>query len=333
MKRLKLAFLLTYIAFAGIAQDVQFSQFYAAPLYLGPSFAGASGGGRISSIYRNQWWKVPGSYNTYALSADYYFSNYKSGIGLLMLRDEEGDNGIINKTNIQLLYSYNFDISRDWKIRPGLSAYYYIKSIDLHDLRTGDMILTGGSTSIESGIQGSLQPIYHFDFNTSVLAYSERYWVGFTLDHMMSLSPVLAKKIDEYLPLRYSVYGGAKFPIIGRTRKVYEESVTVAVNFTSQSKLNYLDLGVYYTLEPLILGIWYRGVPVFGLVQPYYNLMALSFNPGFKYKAWRIGYSYDFTLSKLVTTTGGAHEISLTYTFKERTRRRVRHHMVPCPVL
>jgi hypothetical protein len=37
------------------AQDPQYSQFYAAPLYLNPAFAGATGQNRIGINYRNQW--------------------------------------------------------------------------------------------------------------------------------------------------------------------------------------------------------------------------------------------------------------------------------------
>jgi len=36
-------------------QDPQFTQFYANPLYLAPSFAGATQQDRITAVYRNQW--------------------------------------------------------------------------------------------------------------------------------------------------------------------------------------------------------------------------------------------------------------------------------------
>ena len=96
----------------------------------------------------------------------------------------------------------------------------------------------------------------------------------------------------------------------------------------TQKKLKYLDLGLYYTKEPITLGIWYRGLPIF---PDNTNVGALAFSVGYKYKAMQIGYSYDFTLTRLVTQTGGAHEISLSYTFNDRNSRRVKRKMVPCP--
>ena len=51
------------------AQIIQFSQYYAAPLFLAPSYAGVCNGSRISANYRNQWPEV-GAFNTYAVAYD-----------------------------------------------------------------------------------------------------------------------------------------------------------------------------------------------------------------------------------------------------------------------
>ncbi len=332
MKHIKLMVILAFVFSVGKTQDPQFSQFYSAPLYLAPSFAGSTGGGRVIVNFRDQWPQLASTYLTYAFSADYYLDKYRSGLGLLILRDQAGEDGMVNATNIGLLYSYNFDINKHWSIRPGLSAYYYTKSINYNAFRFGDQILRGGNngnagSSVEMTSIQNMEPVSHFDFATSVLAYSEKYWFGFTLDHLMYYNEILSNQGD-YLSPRYSAFAGAKFMIIGNTLKLREESITVALNFMTQKKLKYLDLGVYFTKEPIILGIWYRGLPVF---PNNLNVGALAFSTGYKYKAIQLGYSYDFTLTRLVTQTGGAHEISLSYTFNERNNRRARHKMVPCP--
>lgn len=51
------------------AQIIQFSQYYAAPLFLAPSYAGVCNGSRISANYRNQWPEI-GMFNTYAVAYD-----------------------------------------------------------------------------------------------------------------------------------------------------------------------------------------------------------------------------------------------------------------------
>ena len=80
-------------------QDPQFTQFYANPLYLAPSFAGATAGDRITMAYRNQWPElVSGVFVTYGFSYDHYFENFNSGVGVLITRDVAGtgDLGITN---------------------------------------------------------------------------------------------------------------------------------------------------------------------------------------------------------------------------------------------
>jgi len=46
-----------------------------------------------------------------------------------------------------------------------------------------------------------------------------------------------------------------------------------------------------------------------------------------------IGYSYDFTISNLIGSTGGAHEISIVYEFNNlsigQLKKRIR--AIPCP--
>ena len=52
------------------AQDPEFSQFYAAPLYLNPAFAGSARCPRIGLNYRNQWPALNKTYITSAVSYD-----------------------------------------------------------------------------------------------------------------------------------------------------------------------------------------------------------------------------------------------------------------------
>lgn len=315
----------------GRSQDPQFSQFYSSPIYLAPSFAGTYDGGRVIVNFRDQWPALAANYNTYALSADYYFSKFRSGVGLLFLRDDAGK-GLMDVTNAGLNYSFNFNITRNWKFRPGLQVYYYWKNIDYNSLLFGDQIARGfnsGSTSgssVEMSQLLSMQRVRHFDFTTSLLAYSDQYWIGFTLDHLMYFSKILSEQGD-YLPLRYSFFGGGKFMLKGKTRKVKEESISLAFNFLSQDKIKYLDLGTYYTLEPVSFGLWFRGLPVFP-DNP--NLGAITLLFSYKLSSVKIGYSFDFTTSKLITKTGGSHEISLIYYFQPYKFKKI-HRALPCP--
>ena len=72
---LVLAFIL-FVTQTVTAQDPQFSQFYAAPLYLNPAFAGSSQQGRVGLNYRNQWPGIDANFTTVSAFADFYLEDY-----------------------------------------------------------------------------------------------------------------------------------------------------------------------------------------------------------------------------------------------------------------
>ena len=80
------------------AQDPEFTQFYANPLYLNPAFAGTAIGPRFCINYRNQWPGVSGTFVTYAASYDEHFDGIGGGIGGQIWKDRAGD-GRLSTTN------------------------------------------------------------------------------------------------------------------------------------------------------------------------------------------------------------------------------------------
>jgi hypothetical protein len=62
----------------------------------------------------------------------------------------------------------------------------------------------------------------------------------------------------------------------------------------------------------LLGGLWFRHT--FG------NSDAIIVLAGYEMKFFKIVYSYDLTVSKLGTNTGGAHEISLIFNFENKKK-------------
>ena len=60
---------------------------------------------------------------------------------------------------------------------------------------------------------------------------------------------------------------------------------------------------------------------------------ALVFLLGLQITSLQFAYSFDFTLSELSSSSGGAHEISLIYEFELVNPRRVKrkNKLIPCP--
>lgn len=305
------------------AQDPQFSQFYANSLYLSPSFAGAVKDSRASASFRNQWTGIAKPYNTYSVSVDHYFYNIKSGIGLIAMRDGAGSLNLAT-TSLGLLYSYNIPITYEWYIRPGAGFYYTQRSFDPSKAIFGDEMVSSGPSSSNTNLSGRMSN-RELDFSASALLVGNNVWMGFALDHMLRPDRSLLGQEDR-LPMKFSVHGGYRFVIKGYYMRTVRESVTAAFNFKQQSMHKQLDLGLYWYKQPLMIGVWYRGVPV---VKSDFGTDALSFLIGLKVPNFNIGYSYDLTLSNFGVDSGGAHEISITYEFSTVGRKRWK--AVPCP--
>ena len=306
-------------------QDPTFSQFYANALYLSPSFTGATNEYRFALNYRDQWPSVPGVFNTYSISFDKALTNFNSGIGVLATYDVAGS-GNLSTTNIGLLYSYDFNINKEWHIRPGVDFKFYYEGLDIGKLVFNSQI-TGCGTS-PSITPPPFKNVADVDFATSALVYNSRTWGGFTLDHLLAPKTSFYGN-DATVPVKINFYGGTQILKQTRLRQKSQDILSVAINFQKQGKFYQSDLGLYYYKDPIIFGIWYRGIPlvtsqvgdaIIGLV-------------GIKTKQLHIGYSYDFTISSLIGSTGGAHEISLVYEFNNlsigQLKKRIR--AIPCP--
>jgi len=326
VKRIKYSLILLFIILTdSFGQDPTFSQFYANKLYLSPSFAGATEEYRFALNYRNQWPAIPGVFHTYSISFDKAMPNFNSGIGVLATYDVAGS-GNLSSTNIGLLYSYDFNINREWHIRPGVNFKFYYLGLDIYKLVFNSQI-TGSGTS-PSVTPPPFDNVADVDFTTSVLVYNERIWGGLTLDHL--LAPKTSFYGDEStVPIKMNVFGGVQVLKKTRLRQKMQEVLSVAMNFQKQGKFYQSDLGMYYYKDPLVFGLWYRGIPLI-TSQAGDAIIGLV---GIKTNSLQIGYSYDFTISNLISSTSGAHEISLIYEFNNLSlgaqRKRIR--AIPCP--
>lgn len=310
------------------AQDTQYSQFYASPLYLSPSFAGGSDGSRLVLNYRNQWPEIPGAFVTYSMGIDHYFHNYNSGVGLLLFRDQAGS-GNLALTSANLLYSYNLQLNHEWFFRPGISFSYSQRTVDWEKQIFGDQL------SFNVIAPTTLTPIpidkvQYFDASVSGLAFSETLWFGLTVDHLMTPNQSFTAG-ESSVPMKFSVFGGKKFPFGFSLGKLHEESISISYLYKHQDKFNQFDLGVYWSKLPVSVGLLYRGIPIFNNSKNgYFNNDALVLVAGLKTDYISFGYSYDFTVSRLSTSTGGSHEISLIFLFNQGPPTK-KQGKIPCP--
>ncbi len=327
-----------------LAQDPQYTQFYANPLFVNPGFAGATGDARVSVNYRMQWPGLDVSYSTYSLSYDQFVAPLNSGFGFYISRDETTtDNSQLSgsplypgqktkplvNTSIAGFYSYLLRLNEGWSLQMGLQAGLGIRQTDGNFIFE-DQILGGGGPSPDAVNPGS--PRNYFDFSSGAVLYSRTFWAGFSAAHINQPNQsLLLDGGEDILPMRLSLQMGYRFDFSGGTDQInnQERSIMPVIMYRVQGKSDQLDAGVYAVYEPLILGVWYRGLPFKAFedvrgdnnelfnATSFRNSDAIAFLLGFKYQDFSIGYSYDITTSSLgFGNTAGSHEISLTYHFR-----------------
>jgi len=323
--------LLMLLSGTSYSQDMQFSQFYAAPTYLNPSFTGANVCSRLSTNYRKQWPSIPGGFRSQIVAYDHYIPRYNSGLGLMFTNDRAGSGGL-GQVNISALYAQQFQLSRFWAFRSGFQVTYNVHDINFYNLVFGDQLTRDDAlTSIEAPTEKNT----YFDLSTGGLFFSKKYWIGFAAHHV-NLPNQSLKGDDSNVPIKYSIHGGTKVIIRKKdTDDDWEQSISPTFNLRRQGKFRQLDIGTYFSYGLLNFGVWYRGIPILDAWKSRaVNHDAVVLLAGLTIDRFKFAYSYDFTVSRLIGNTGGSHELSLSYQLcklKPPKRKRKGGILVPCP--
>jgi len=312
------------------AQDPMFSQYYASPLYLNPGLAGSVKQPRLIFNSRMQWTKLPNAFTTYAASADYLVEDWSSAFGILALTDKAGSANLRN-TSISGTYASKIRITEGWVFSPGVTFGYASRSIDFDKLIFGDMIQYNGPTTDDA--IGQLGNQSYFDFSSGAVIYNKTMWVGFSAYHINTPNYSLLGE-DVQLPIRFSVHGGMRIPIkhsILSGSKL--SSIAPSFIYKTQGEFKQLDVGANIIFDPIMIGLWYRGIPASKNYNEKFSQDAVIFILGLNLQFIEVGYSFDFTISNIGPQSGGSHEISITLLLPEikSTKVKRRDKILPCP--
>lgn len=278
-------------------QDAEFTQFYANPLYLNPAFAGSNICPRVCINYRNEWPGISGTYVTTSASFDRFVYGIKSGIGLLVLNDRAGQ-GTLNTLNVSGIYSYQLRVTREFALNFGLQGTYGEKSLDWSKLTFGDMIDDRRGFVYTTAEEGGKSKRSFVDFSGGIVGFSKRFFAGVAVHHITQPDEGLIN--TSKLPMKITAHAGAVLKIGGSNS---DASISPNILYQKQQDFQQLNLGVYINKGMLVGGLWYRNQDAFIVLI------------GLQHGMFKVGYSYDVTVSKLTNATAGSHELSLGVQF------------------
>ena len=281
-----------------LAQDPTFTQFYANPIYLNPAFAGSNNCPRFAMNYRNEWPNLSGNYVTTSASYDQYVKNISGGIGVLVTNDQQGK-GTIQTSMLGLVYSYHLKVNRKFSLMFGARASWYQKTLDWDKLTFGDMIDPRKGFIYSTGDVPRGGKRGFFDASAGVVGYSKNFFFGFAAHHLNEPNESMIIG-NSKLPMRLTGHMGAEIKLGKKSRYNNGTSIMPNIIYQYQQGFQELCIGTYIKHNVFTTGIWFRNKDAF--------IVSLGINS----KNFKIGYSYDITVSKLNNgTSHGSHEISL----------------------
>lgn len=286
------------VSTTSFGQDPTFTQFYANPLYLNPALAGSYGCSRFASNYRNEWPNLSSNYVTYSASWDSYFSNISGGIGVLATHDQQGS-GTISTSMLGLIYSYHLKLGRKWKLQFGARAAWYQKSLDWDKLTFGDMIDPRRGFIYSTGDVPRGGSRGFFDASGGFVFFNKNFFAGGALHHANTPNESMIVG-DSELPWRATFHMGAEIQLGRKSKYSNGTSIMPNVIYQYQNGFQELSIGTYFKYSAFTMGVWYRNRDAF--------IITAGINTG----RFKLGYSYDVTVSKLNNgVTRGSHEISM----------------------
>ena len=301
------------------AQDPIYTQYYQAPLHINPAFAGNTYAPVVHLNSRIEWPAINFAYNTYSFSVDRFFKENNFGAGINFMMDNSG-NGIYKRFRMEGILAYKLQVAEEKFLKMGLSIAWGMNSLDWDKLIFGDMIdpfsgytLPDGSTLPTGETRPENLNINYLDLSAGLLYFTQIYYIGIAVKHANSPKDFYFStrdNVNKGLPVRFSAQIGAEIDIT--SNNIYSKIFySPSLLYVSQSGLNQLVFNNYIDLGLIFAGIGYR--------HDFLNPDAVLFSIGVSKEMFKIGYSFDYTISRLSITSGGSHEIGITINFDKST--------------
>ena len=322
----KLIFLLTLFSASlfipeAKAQDPEFSQFYANPLYLNPAFTGAPICPRLILNYRNQWPSLAKSYVTYNFSYDQYVEKIHGGLGLLVNLDNAGS-GILNTTQASVLYSYRLRAAKNFYMNMAVQGTFLQRGLSWDKLLFEDQIDPQlGFVNPTNEKPPDKTSVIAPDFSAGIVFdWNSILFGGVAVNHLTEPDLAFYNDNNSKLDMKITGHLGLNIPIKSGTSsftQTEEPKFSISPNllYQQQGPWHQINAGIYFNMYYFVIGGWFR--------HNFENADAAILLVGLTYSGLHFGYSYDLTMSKLKNNTGGAHEVSVSYQFPcvEKKRR------------
>lgn len=268
-----------------------YSQYMFNTLAINPAYTGSRDALSVALLYRSQWTGFRGAPQTQTFSLHTPLKNKQNSLGLLVVNDRLG---VTHNTAVFGNYAYRIDLGNDNRLAFGLQggiSLYQDKWSQLAVDDPGDVVFANDS------------PVYLIPKAGFGVYYDTRkFFAGVSVPQLFQVESPQLKAYNQNT-VRYQHIFFSTGYLISLNPDV-KLRPTVMVKYLRNSPLQ-LDINTNLILKDLVwIGLSYRtGDALVGLIE-------YQINPQF-----RIGYSYDQTLTELRKFNQGSHEFFIRYEF------------------
>jgi type IX secretion system PorP/SprF family membrane protein len=198
--------------------------------------------------------------------------------------------------------------------------------LDWNKLVFGDQIdVRSGSLEQTREYVPAKLNVGNIDLSAGILGgYKESLNFGVAVNHLTRPDIAFYDGNENRMNMRFTVHSGVLIDFFqgmdGEDLRNF--SISPKFIYVQQGQFRQLNVGMYVNKFPFVTGLWVR--------HNFGNPDAVIALFGFQTKNYKIGYSYDYTISHLTNRSGGAHEISIAWIFK-RGIGSSRYHAMKCP--
>lgn len=299
-------------------QTIQFSQYMFNGLAVNPAYAGYKQDWTLNLSSRIQWVGINDAPKTGTVSVDGLTNgtSQNMGLGLIATFDKLGPE---STSSIYLNYAYRLRLDEDDTKRLSFGLGFGVIQYRLDGTKFN--ATDSGDANIPAGTQSNITP----DFRFGIYYYSPTAYVGASVFNLLSGLGNAVDHLQQYKQAR-TVYltGGVMVPL--NEALDIKPSLLIKEDFKGPTNL---DVSNYVVFNKTIwVGASYRtGVNLWRKSNLQNGLdktdAAAAMVQFYVSGNFRIGYSYDFTTSRLASSQSGSHELSLSISFPGKSPRVV----------
>lgn len=281
---------ITTLPSAFAQQEAMYSQYMFNTMAINPAYAGSREVFSTTLLARAQWRGIEGAPISQTLSMDAPLYNKKVGIGLIAFNDRIG---LTHNTGLHGSYAYRIRFNK-YTLSMGIKL-----GIVQYNASLNEAVLSVGATSSDKGFQNNISVLIPSS-GAGVFLNSDKFYFGASIPNLYNtqLSKDSKVEVNNYNHM---------FAIAGYVFTINEDvklKPSFLYKFVKGAPME-LDLNANLWLYDVLgLGVSYRtGDAVVGMVE-------IQVRNNF-----RVGYSYDYTITQLQKYNSGSHELILRYEF------------------